>query len=206
MQFRNHGGAPVQNFALQIQKNPFGLGPAAGLQVPPVGPQGQQEATLELRPQMQDMLNGRPPDRQLGLQIALKCEPLGVFYFNILHDLFVCLTEAPAISAQQLEQVWGDSKMQMLQVPCVSQIQLRPAMVIGRLRQGNLRHVMNRGENSGVEKLYFSCMATNRIASVVEIGIIDGKPQVQLSVKSSQAPMNAPIIAFLLKLLNLKPT
>ena len=49
-------------------------------------------------------------------------------------------------------------------------------------------------------------MATNRIASAVEIGIIDGKPQVQLSVKSSQAPMNAPIIAFLLKLLNLRPS
>ena len=78
-------------------------------------------------------------------------------------------------------------------------------MVIARLRQGNLRHVMNRSDG-GVEKLYFSSMATNRIASAIEIGIIDGKPQVQLSVKSSQAPMNAPIIAFLLKLLNLRPS
>jgi hypothetical protein len=205
MQIRNHGGAPVQNFAVQIQKNPFGLGPAGNLQVPPIGPKSQQETTLELKPHMQDMLNGKPPDRQLGLQIALKCEPLGVFYFNVMFDLFVCLTEAPAISQQQLQQVWGDSKMQMLQVPCVSQTQLTPPMVIGRLRQGNLRHVMNRSDG-GVEKMYFSSMATNRIASALEIGIIAGKPQVQISVKSSQAPMNAPIVAFLLKLLTLKPT
>jgi AP-1 complex subunit beta-1 len=205
MQIRNHSGAPVQNFAVQIQKNAFGLGPAANLQVPPIGPQSQQETTLELRPQMQEMLSGKPPDQQLGLQIALKCEPLGVFYFNIMFDLFVCLTEAPAISSQQLQQVWGNKEMQLLQVPCMSQMQLRPPMVISRLRQGNLRHVMNRSDG-GVEKLYFSCMATNRIASAIEIGIIDGKPQVQLSVKSSQAPMNAPIIAFLLKLLNLRPS
>ena len=59
MQIRNHSGAPVQNFAVQIQKNAFGLGPAANLQVPPIGPQSQQETTLELRPQMQEMLSGR---------------------------------------------------------------------------------------------------------------------------------------------------
>merc|ERR1719199_2009695 len=59
MQIRNHGGAPVQNFAVQIQKNPFGLGPVANLQVPPVGPKSQQDATLELKPQMQDMINGK---------------------------------------------------------------------------------------------------------------------------------------------------
>ena len=37
--------------------------------------------------------------------MALKCT-LSVFYLTIPFDLFVCLTEAPAMPVEQLQQAW----------------------------------------------------------------------------------------------------
>ena len=53
--------------------------------------------------------------------------------------------------------------------PCeLSQQQLTPPMVIGRLKQGFMRHVTSRSEQ-GAEMMYFSCVTTNNLHCILEV-------------------------------------
>ncbi|KAJ3335783.1 AP-1 complex subunit beta-1 [Gonapodya sp. JEL0774] len=82
--FTNKGTVAIPDFAIQFNKNSYGLFPAVALQVPsPLGPNQSAEVTLPLvaNPQHVQVMN--PPNL---LQVAIKAGP-EVHYFNHSGDL-----------------------------------------------------------------------------------------------------------------------
>ena len=67
----------MNSFALQLNKNSFGLVPSEGLQVPPLAPGQSFETSLRLGSngpvQKMEPIN--------SLQVAVKADNLGIFYF-----------------------------------------------------------------------------------------------------------------------------
>ncbi|KAJ1886456.1 hypothetical protein LPJ66_009623 [Kickxella alabastrina] len=89
MSFVNKSGIPIGEFAIQFNKNSYGLMPGSSLNAGTVGPMSSVEVTLPL-------VTGGPamPMQPLNnLQIAIKCTA-GVFYFQTQFSLHILLEES----------------------------------------------------------------------------------------------------------------
>merc|ERR1719343_1654906 len=95
MTFSNSSQMPLNGFAIQINKNPFGFGAGSALAVADVAPGSASEASLPLVPGQ--LLSGQQPTNPLFLQIAIK-NSLDIFYFNVPFDVTAALTEGGALS------------------------------------------------------------------------------------------------------------
>mmetsp|Transcript_18513 Transcript_18513/g.43337 ORF Transcript_18513/g.43337 Transcript_18513/m.43337 type:complete len:796 (-) Transcript_18513:181-2568(-) len=80
MTFSNSASAPLSGFAIQVNKNPYGLAPAGALNVAPISPGQSAEVSLEMNPGV--LLSGTPPTNPLFLQVAIK-NSMDIFYFNV---------------------------------------------------------------------------------------------------------------------------
>eukprot|EP00928_Gymnodinium_smaydae_P070777 TRINITY_DN54548_c0_g1_i1.p1 TRINITY_DN54548_c0_g1~~TRINITY_DN54548_c0_g1_i1.p1 ORF type:complete len:917 (-),score=185.79 TRINITY_DN54548_c0_g1_i1:76-2430(-) len=103
MSFANRAQAPLGGFAIQVNKNSFGIGPAAALSVADISPGGTAEVSLPM--QVGVLNNNQPPANTLFLQVAVK-NSLDVFYFNVPFDISCVLTEGPALTRDQFSGVW----------------------------------------------------------------------------------------------------
>ncbi|KAJ1944573.1 hypothetical protein GGF37_002126, partial [Kickxella alabastrina] len=89
MSFVNKSGISIGEFAIQFNKNSYGLMPGSSLNAGTVGPMSSVEVTLPL-------VTGGPamPMQPLNnLQIAIKCTA-GVFYFQTQFSLHILLEES----------------------------------------------------------------------------------------------------------------
>merc|ERR1719410_2297427 len=110
MTVSNASSMPLSGFAIQVNKNPFGFGPGAALQVPDIMPGSTADTSLIMQPGQ--LLSNTAPTNPLFLQVAIK-NSLDVFYFNVPFDLPVALSEGGGLTREAFTQVWqrvGDAR------------------------------------------------------------------------------------------------
>lgn len=104
MTFTNKAMQPMGGFAIQLNKNSFGLTPTAPLQVPgPLAPGASIEASLALSTtgavQRMEPLN--------NLQVAIK-NNIDVFYFACLVPMYVYFMEDGQLDKRVFLSIWKE--------------------------------------------------------------------------------------------------
>ena len=127
-------------FAIQFNKNAFGLGPrSSAMDIGVLAPNATVDTKVYL--DVNKLNSGAPPsDQQLSVQVAVRTS-LDIFYFVVPFDLHVVLEKGKAgIDANNFLASWEAlkaSERSVLVKPCPVD-RLRP-----RLYQGGLSHVAN---------------------------------------------------------------
>ncbi|ORX71492.1 Adaptor protein complex beta subunit [Linderina pennispora] len=112
MVFANKSNVPVGDFAIQFNKNTYGLVPSTPLNVGTLMPMTSSEVTLPLAMGGPTM----PMQPLTNLQIAIKCSQ-GVFYFQTQYSLHILLGEDGRSDQGVFLRMWKDipETMQMAQ-------------------------------------------------------------------------------------------
>lgn len=104
MTIHNKAMQPITNFAIQLNKNSFGISPAAPLNVPaPLAPNQSVDAslTLSISGPVQRM------DPLTNLQVAIK-NSVDVFYFATVMPMHIFFTEDGAMEKRVFLSTWKD--------------------------------------------------------------------------------------------------
>jgi len=185
MTFTNSSPVPLNSFAIQVNKNPFGLAPAQQLVVPDIAPGSAAEASLPMVPGQ--LLSGTQPTNPLFLQVAVK-NSLDIFYFNVPFDLSAVLVEGAAMTRDQFTAIWqrvGDAG----QSNTVVNANGMDAETVKRyLAFDNVNYVAQR-QVDGALLLYMSATTSNNCVVTAEITVPGGGGQIKVGTRTETATL-----------------
>ncbi|KRY13365.1 AP-2 complex subunit beta [Trichinella patagoniensis] len=178
--FTNRAMQPLRGFAIQFNKNSFGLAPAEPLQVQsPLFPNQSVNTSL--------LLNCTGPvqkmDPLMVLQIAVKND-IDIFYFSCIIPIYVLFADDGQMDKRLFLQAWKD-------IPAENEVQynienvkaLSPDGICTKLEQNNVYTVARRNVESQ-ELLYHSMKLTNGIWVLSELKLQPNNSSMTLSLKS----------------------
>jgi len=168
MTFSNASQMPLNGFAIQVNKNPFGIAPQAALQVADIHPGSTAEVSLPMV--AGQLLSNTAPTNPLFLQVAIK-NSLDIFYFNIPFDLSVCLIEGEALGRDQFSQIWqrvGEGRQHTSVVNVERALNAESAR--SRLESGNV-HYVAQAVKGDTTCLYTSSTTSNNCAILAEVSV-----------------------------------
>ena len=111
LMFGNFSSQALNGFAIQMNKNPFGLAPSSSLTVPNIQPGTCFETNITLIPNQ--LVSDKPAAHPLFLQVALKCS-LDVYYFNVPFELPSILTSSgPRVQVEEFDNIWNNNTNQV---------------------------------------------------------------------------------------------
>ncbi|KAH6932742.1 hypothetical protein HPB50_009063 [Hyalomma asiaticum] len=179
MTFSNKAMQAMTGFAIQFNKNSFGLAPAQPLQVQaPLQPNFPADASLPLSTTgpVQKM------DPLTNLQVAVK-NNVDVFYFSCVVPLHVLCVEDGLMDKRVFLATWKD-------IPAQNELQfsldagsLSADQLAQRLQQNNIFTIAKRNVD-GQDMLYQSLKLTNGIWVLAELKVQPGNPRITLSLKT----------------------
>lgn len=177
--FTNKAMQAMAGFAIQLNKNSFGLTPSAALQVmTPLPPSMSHECSLPLATtgavQRMEPLN--------SLQVAIK-NSIDVFYFACQVPMNVFFTEDGQMDKRVFLATWKDIPAQNEIQYTLSNIQCNADAVVQKMQQNNVFTIAKRNVE-GQDMLYQSLKLTNGIWVLNELKIQPGNPHFTLSLKS----------------------
>ncbi|XP_046668041.1 AP-1 complex subunit beta-1 [Homalodisca vitripennis] len=186
--FTNKAMQPMMGFAIQLNKNSFGLTPARPLQVlSPLAPGVSHECSLPLGTtgavQRMEPLN--------NLQVAIK-NNIDVFYFACLVPMNVYFVEDGQMDKRVFLSTWKDIPAQNEVQFTLTNVQCNADAIVMKMQQNNVFTIAKRNVE-GQDMLYQSLKLTNNIWVLNELKVQPGNPNVTLSLKS-RAPDVAPQI------------
>ncbi|XP_018800836.1 PREDICTED: AP-1 complex subunit beta-1 [Bactrocera latifrons] len=187
MTLTNKAMQPMSGFAIQLNKNSFGLMPASPMQVAPLPPNQTTEATLPLGThgpvQRMEPLN--------NLQVAVK-NNIDIFYFACLVHGNVLFAEDGQLDKRVFLNTWKE-------IPAANEVQYSLSGVIGttdgiasKMTTNNVFTIAKRNVE-GQDMLYQSLKLTNNIWVLLELKLQPGNPDATLSLKSRSVEV-APMI------------
>uniref|UniRef100_A0A1B0BB68 AP complex subunit beta n=4 Tax=Glossina TaxID=7393 RepID=A0A1B0BB68_9MUSC len=187
MKFTNKAMQPMNSFAIQLNKNSFGLIPGQPLQVAPLPPNQTSEVSLPLATQgpiqRMEPLN--------NLQVAVK-NNIGIFYFACLVHGNVLFAEDGQLDKRVFLNTWKE-------IPAANEMQYSLSGVIGttdgiasKMTTNNVFTIAKRNVE-GQDMLYQSLKLTNNIWVLLELKLQPGNPDATLSLKSRSVEV-APMI------------
>jgi len=181
MDFTNKALQPMSGFAIQLNKNSFGLICATNLQIPMLQPNQTVPTSLVLNTsgtvmKMSPITN---------LQVAIK-NNIDVFYFSIVVPMHVYFAEDGEIDKRLFLNTWKEIPEQN-----ESQFQLTPFAypnvnsddLCNKLRNNNVFTIAKRNVE-GQDMLYQSVKLTNGIWILAELKVTPGNSSLTLSLKS----------------------
>ena len=181
MDFTNKGMQAMSGFAIQLNKNSFGLICAANIQISILQP--GQTAPVSLP------LNTNGPVMKMtpisNLQIAIK-NSIDVFYFSALVPMHVFFAEDGEIDKRLFLNTWKEIPEQnetQYQLSPFSMAQINTDDLCNKLRNNNVFTIAKRNVE-GQDMLYQSIKLTNGIWILAELKITPGNPALTLSLKS----------------------
>uniref|UniRef100_A0A1B6DGS2 AP complex subunit beta n=1 Tax=Clastoptera arizonana TaxID=38151 RepID=A0A1B6DGS2_9HEMI len=177
--FVNKAMQPMTGFAIQLNKNSFGLTPAKPLQVvSPLLPSISQEVSLPLN------TNGvvHKMEPITNLQVAIK-NNIEVFYFACLVPMNVFFVEDGQMDKRIFLSTWKDIPSQNEVQYTLTNIQCNADVIVQKMQQNNVFTIAKRNVE-GQDMLYQSLKITNGIWVLNELKIQPGNPNIQLSLKS----------------------
>eukprot|EP00058_Branchiostoma_floridae_P025283 XP_002610773.1 hypothetical protein BRAFLDRAFT_126313 [Branchiostoma floridae] len=177
---KNNAMAPMGDFAIQFNKNSFGLSPASALQVPsPLSPGQTADVTLPLG------TNGpvQKMDPLMNLQVAMK-NNIDVFYFSCLIPIHLLFTEDGQMDRKVFLATWKDiPDSNEVQKEIANPNQLDPKGISDKLQQSFIFTIAQRNVD-GRDMLYQSLKLTNGIWVLAELKIQPRSPTMTLSLKT----------------------
>ncbi|XP_054700500.1 AP-1 complex subunit beta-1 isoform X1 [Grus americana] len=168
----------MSDFAIQFNRNSFGLAPAAPLQVhAPLAPNQSVEISLPLNTvgsvMKMDPLN--------NLQVAVK-NNIDVFYFSTLYPLHILFVEDGKMERQMFLATWKDIPNENEAQFQIKDCSLNTDAVSSKLQGSNIFTIAKRNVE-GQDMLYQSLKLTNGIWVLAELRIQPGNPSFTLSLK-----------------------
>ncbi|XP_077062703.1 AP-2 complex subunit beta isoform X2 [Siphateles boraxobius] len=178
MNFTNKALQHMTDFAIQFNKNSFGVIPTTPLPVhTPLMPSQSIDISLPLNtigPVMKmDPLN--------NLQVAVK-NNIDVFYFSTLIPLNVFFVEDGKMERQVFLATWKDIPNENELQYQIKECHLNADTVSGKLQNNNIYTIAKRNVE-GQDMLYQSLKLTNGIWILAELRIQPGNPNYTLSLK-----------------------
>uniref|UniRef100_A0A8C5EDA7 AP complex subunit beta n=1 Tax=Gouania willdenowi TaxID=441366 RepID=A0A8C5EDA7_GOUWI len=178
MTFTNKALQHMTDFAVQFNKNSFGMIPTSPLPIhTPLMPSQSIEASLPLNtigPVMKmDPLN--------NLQVAVK-NNIDVFYFSVLIPLNIFFVEDGKMERQVFLATWKDIPNENELQYQIKECHLNADTVSGKLQNNNIYTIAKRNVE-GQDMLYQSLKLTNGIWILAELRIQPGNPNYTLSLK-----------------------
>uniref|UniRef100_A0A7M4EIL6 Adaptor related protein complex 1 subunit beta 1 n=1 Tax=Crocodylus porosus TaxID=8502 RepID=A0A7M4EIL6_CROPO len=161
----------MSDFAIQFNRNSFGLAPAAPLQVhTPLAPNQSVEISLPLNTvgsvMKMDPLN--------NLQVAVK-NNIDVFYFSTLYPLHILFVEDGKMERQMFLATWKDIPNENEAQFQIKDCPLNADAVSSKLQGSNIFTIAKRNVE-GQDMLYQSLKLTNGIWVLAELRIQPGNP------------------------------
>ncbi|XP_074015378.1 AP-1 complex subunit beta-1 isoform X9 [Numenius arquata] len=168
----------MSDFAIQFNRNSFGLAPAAPLQVhAPLAPNQSVEISLPLNTvgsvMKMDPLN--------NLQVAVK-NNIDVFYFSTLYPLHILFVEDGKMERQMFLATWKDIPNENEAQFQIKDCSLNADAVSSKLQGSNIFTIAKRNVE-GQDMLYQSLKLTNGIWVLAELRIQPSNPSFTLSLK-----------------------
>ncbi|XP_035206561.1 AP-1 complex subunit beta-1-like isoform X2 [Stegodyphus dumicola] len=179
MTFFNKAMQAMGGFAIQFNKNSFGIAPAQPLQVPaPLLPNTSADVSLPLN----TMGAVQKMDPLTNLQVAVK-NNVDVFYFSTIVPLHVFCTEDGMMDKRVFLATWKDIPAQNEVQYTIDNIVLSTDQVSQKLQNNNIFTIAKRNVD-GQDMLYQSLKLTNGIWVLAEMKIQPGVTSFTLSLKS----------------------
>lgn len=177
--FTNKALQAMTGFAIQLNKNSFGLTPLQPLQVlTPLPPGVSHDCSLPLGTtglvQRMDPLN--------NLQIALK-NNIEVFYFACIVPMNVYFVEDGQMDKKIFLATWKDIPAQNEVQYTLTNVQYNADAIVQKMQQNNVFTIAKRNVE-GQDMLYQSLKLTNGIWALNELKVQPGNPNITLSLKS----------------------
>ncbi|XP_039275550.1 AP-1 complex subunit beta-1 [Nilaparvata lugens] len=177
--FTNKAMQAMTGFAIQLNKNSFGLTPGKPLQVlSPLPPGATHECSLQLATtggvQRMEPLN--------NLQVAIK-NNIDVFYFACLVPMNVYFAEDGQMDKRLFLSTWKEIPAQNELQYTLTNLNLNADGIVQKMQQNNVFTIAKRNVE-GQDMLYQSLKLTNGIWVLNELKIQPGNPNITLSLKS----------------------
>lgn len=200
--FENAGQAPLNNFAIQFNKNTYGLAPSASLAdlVQSVAPGEKKEIVLPLI--AGHLLADQPMTNPLILQIAVKNDR-DVFYFNVPMDLKPVLIEQEPMPREVFSKEWqafGDRGQQAQ----FAHGQVRIESAIEMLKQKNIHYVAQRATDNA-DSLYFACTTIQTQTIVSEVSIQKNGDMVKVATRAQLPQLATAFNTTVINILRITP-
>ncbi|XP_036056210.1 AP-1 complex subunit beta-1-like [Onychomys torridus] len=181
LQLTNKALQVMTDFAIQFNRNSFGLAPAAPLQVhAPLSPNQTVELSLPLST-VGSVMKMEPLN---NLQVAVK-NNIDVFYFSTLYPLHVLFVEDGKMDRQMFLATWKDIPNENEAQFQIRDCPLNTEAASNKLQSSNIFTVAKRNVE-GQDMLYQSLKLTNGIWVLAELRIQPGNPSftdLELSLK-----------------------
>lgn len=164
----NNSSIVLNGFAIQVNKNPFGLGPTGGLVVPDLAPGASSDAMLPMQPGT--LLSNAAPTNPLFLQIAIK-NTLDVFYFTVNYELPTVLVEGAPIGRDAFTLVWqrvGEARQHV--IAGIVDRPLTSDAVRNKLAGDNINYVAQRQVDDET-LVYIGATTVNSIVILTEVTV-----------------------------------
>jgi len=184
----NKSMMPMSTFAIQFNKNSFGLVPAGPLTVPgPVFPGASATVNLQLN-------NSGPVmkvDPLLKIQMAMKND-IDVFYFECHVPAYILFTETGAMERKLFLDTWRNIPDQKEVQSTLAPTMKSPEQIEALLTNNNVFVVATRPGGDGGHNLYLSVKFTNGIWVLGELRLVQGVAPV-LALKTQQLDAVIPV-------------
>lgn len=187
MTFTNKAMQAMSQFAIQLNKNTFGLVPGAPLQVPSLPPGQSAEVSLKLNTNG-PVLRMEPIN---NLQIAVK-NNVDVFYFACLVHGHTMFSEEGQLDKRVFLSTWKE-------IPAANEVQYTLSGIVGnadaiasKMTANNVFTIAKRNVE-GQDMLYQSLKLENNVWALLELKLSPGSSDGTLSLKSRSVEV-APMI------------
>ncbi|XP_037068019.1 AP-1 complex subunit beta-1-like [Pollicipes pollicipes] len=178
MTLYNRAMQPMSGFALQMNKNSFGLVPAQALQVPmPVQPNQSTDVSLPLD-------NNGPVQRMepiTNLQVAIK-NNIDVLYFACLVPAHVFFGEDGLMDKRVFLATWKEIPAQNEMQFTIANLVMSADAISAKLQKENVFTIAKRNVE-GQDMLYLSIKFINGLWALLEIKVAPGSSNITLAIK-----------------------
>ena len=179
MSFSNKAMQAMGGFAIQFNKNSFGLAPAQPLQVPtPLHPNITADVSLPLN----TMGAVQKMEPLTSLQVAIK-NNVDVFYFSSIVPTHVFCVEDGAMDKRVFLATWKDIPSQNEVQYVIDDVIMNVDQVSQKLQSNNIFTIAKRNVE-GQDMLYQSLKLSNNIWVLAELKVQPTNPKFTLSLKS----------------------
>ncbi|XP_071849372.1 AP-1 complex subunit beta-1-like isoform X2 [Apostichopus japonicus] len=189
MSFTNKAMQQMSGFAIQLNKNSFGLVPMSPLNISsPLNANQQIDASLQLvisPTHMQRM------DPLMNLQVAIK-NNIDVFYFSALIPMYLFCTPDGTMDKRYFLQSWKDIPSQNEAAFVLTNINLTTDAIQEKLAKNNIFTVAKR-HVEGQDMLYQSMKLVNNVEILAELKVQPGNPTLNLAIKSKVVDVAASV-------------
>jgi len=191
----NNSPGPLGGFAVQFNKNSFGLVPEspgflATVLPPQLMPGQSATGNVPLVPTGQPAADTPPGVIQVALKNNVK-----VFYFQDTLDISLFCTADGRLDKNLFLEQWkglaGEHRIDAGGLPPQAE---NVEAFCPRMESASFFFIARRKLPDGADMVYFSCKTLNNVALLAEVGFRPGSGAVSIIVKSAQ-PMYAPLVA-----------